>query len=229
MTSVKRTVGAAAIGTAMVIGSGLSAPPAQAGYIVTLEQVGSNVVATGSGAIDLTGLIFGGEGLDLSGAEIMPRPGRVGPLIITGPTGPLPTDVYRGPGSSVSGPTSFGSGDLTSTSIGSGDHVGLTKGIDAEGGFTNLLVPAGYVFDSLLSDTSTYLNQTFATLGVTPGTYVWTWGTGAHADTFTLEIGAVPAIPEPASLAVLSIALAGLGVVRRRTQKYRMPRSSLTS
>jgi hypothetical protein len=32
--------------------------PAQAGYIVTLQQVGPNVVATGSGAIDLSGLIF---------------------------------------------------------------------------------------------------------------------------------------------------------------------------
>jgi len=33
-------------------------PAAQAGYIVTLKQVGPNVVATGSGAIDLTGLSF---------------------------------------------------------------------------------------------------------------------------------------------------------------------------
>src|SRR5438045_9718210 len=31
---------------------------AQAGYIVTLQEVGSDVVATGSGAIDLTGLTF---------------------------------------------------------------------------------------------------------------------------------------------------------------------------
>ena len=37
-------------------------PGAQAGYIVTLQQVGADVVATGSGAIDLTGLRFTGEG-----------------------------------------------------------------------------------------------------------------------------------------------------------------------
>ncbi|HST29323.1 MAG TPA: hypothetical protein VLK27_00620 [Chthoniobacterales bacterium] len=30
--------------------------PAQAGYIVTLQQLGPDVVATGSGPIDLTGL-----------------------------------------------------------------------------------------------------------------------------------------------------------------------------
>jgi hypothetical protein len=42
----------AAIGGAMLIGSSL---PASAGYVVTVEQVGNDVVATGSGPIDLTG------------------------------------------------------------------------------------------------------------------------------------------------------------------------------
>lgn len=40
----------------MLVGAGLSAPPAQAGYLVTLTQQGSDVVATGSGTIDLTDL-----------------------------------------------------------------------------------------------------------------------------------------------------------------------------
>ena len=35
---------------------------AQAGYTVTLQQVGPNVVATGSGAINLTGLTFSFSG-----------------------------------------------------------------------------------------------------------------------------------------------------------------------
>jgi hypothetical protein len=53
---MKTALCAAAIGVAMLSGYGLSAPPAQAGYVVDLTQQGSNVVATGSGAIDLTGL-----------------------------------------------------------------------------------------------------------------------------------------------------------------------------
>ena len=43
---------------AIVLAWLLSVGPAQAGYIVTLQQVGPDVVATGSGAINLTGLTF---------------------------------------------------------------------------------------------------------------------------------------------------------------------------
>ena len=55
---MKTALCAAAISVAMVTGYGLSAPPAQAGYVVDLTQQGANVVATGSGPIDLTGLTF---------------------------------------------------------------------------------------------------------------------------------------------------------------------------
>jgi hypothetical protein len=37
---VKRMAGAAALGAALLLGSGLLASPAQAGYVVTLEEVG---------------------------------------------------------------------------------------------------------------------------------------------------------------------------------------------
>ena len=40
----------------------LSAPGAQAGYLLTLEQVGSDVVAIGGGALDLAGLTFAFSG-----------------------------------------------------------------------------------------------------------------------------------------------------------------------
>ena len=40
-----------------------------------------------------------------------------------------------------------------------------------------------------LSDSMTFDNATFASLGVTPGTYVWSWGTGLPHQNFTLIIG----------------------------------------
>jgi len=191
--------GIASLGAAMLIG--LSALSARAGYVVDLTQQASNVVATGSGPIDLTGLSSAGPGL--SGARVSPD----GAEIITGPVGSeglLRSDLYTG----YTGPTSFGSGgEAIPNTNGSGDIVGIGMfGID-------LVVPSGYVSGSPLSDTATYINQTFASLGAIPGTYLWTWGSGASDDTFTLQIGPVAAVPEPSSLLLLGMALAGLMLV----------------
>jgi hypothetical protein len=162
--------------------------PAQAGYTVTLQQVGPNVVATGSGAIDLTGLTFSQSGF--TSPAIKPKlipniNGVIGSAFIyTGPTSSA-VDEYGG----LSGPTSFGSGSARSASSGSGDMVGITITPYPVFGFTVWLlrVPKGYVSGTALSNMAIYSGATFATLGVTPGTYVWTWGAGANQN-FTLKI-----------------------------------------
>ena len=50
---------------ALLIGFGPSAPPVRAGYIVTLTEQNGNVVATGTGTLDLTGLHRNATALDL--------------------------------------------------------------------------------------------------------------------------------------------------------------------
>jgi PEP-CTERM motif len=67
-----------------------------------------------------------------------------------------------------------------------------------------------------LSDTATYDDQSFVTLGLTPGVYLYTFGSGANADTFTVDVAAP--IPEPASLTLLGTVV-GLGLVARRRRK----------
>ena len=164
---------------------------AQAGYIVTLQQVGPNVVATGSGAINLTGLTFSFSG-------------SINPLIHPGSGSFIGhgASIYTGPASSSadayfvpqSGPTSFGSGGLTLASSGSGDMVGIFEGFiygDPQG---QLSVPRGYVSGTFLSNSATYSDTTVASLAVTPGTYVWTWGNGANQN-FTLQIPVPPPPP----------------------------------
>jgi hypothetical protein len=177
--------------------------PAQA-YTVTLEQVGSNVVANGSGAINLTGLglfvPFAGQ------AEVNPSAG----FIITGPASLVTGDTYVG--FLGVGPNVFGNGFSTLANSGSGDMVGLAfVGIPSI-----LIVPSGYISGTALSDSSTYDNATFASLGVTPGTYVWSWGTGLPNQNFTLIIGGAGVPDGSSTVPPLGFTLLGLAALRRR-------------
>jgi hypothetical protein len=196
------SLGAAALALAQF------ASPVQAAYVVTLLEVPAgggitNVVATGSGSIDLTDMSLFSTGNTFA-ATIFPGIG----VIITGPAATEALDEYTG----YTGPTSFGGFNVTDADSGSGDIVGLDN---AQGPNPTLYVPAGYVSGHALSDSATYDNATFASLAATPGTYTWHWGTGAHADSFTLQIGPVATAPEPASLTLLAMGLVGLGMVLR--------------
>lgn len=138
-------------------------------------QEGPNVVATGTGAVDLTGLSFDARFSGLyeslifaSGADI-----STGAEAVAG--------AWTG---SVSGPTRFGFGGFNEASSATGDIVGLYL-------TSRVLVPRSYVNDTLLSDSATYDGATFSSLGVTPGTYEWSWGNGPDQN-FTLI-----AVPEP--------------------------------
>jgi hypothetical protein len=183
---------------------GLGITQSARAYSVTLQQVGSNVVASGSGPINLTGLTFFLPGIDFT-ARI--RAG--GGVIITGPPGGSgDVDIYTG----FTGPTSFGSGFFFFPNTGSGDIVR----IDAQSSFGGLLaVPPGYVSGTALSDSMTFNNATLASLGVTPGTYVWTWGTGADQN-FTLQIGPAGVPDAGSTLSLLSLASLGLVALRRK-------------
>jgi len=95
---------------------------------------------------------------------------RLTGVIITGPHGSGLIDLYTG----FMGPSSFGSGGWFAPDTGSGDFVGISGGTM----LTFLLVPQGYMSGAALSDSMTFNNATFASIGATPGAYVWSRGTG---------------------------------------------------
>jgi hypothetical protein len=75
-------------------------------------------------------------------------------------------------------------------------------------------VPTGYVSGDPLSDSETFDNATFASLGLTVGDYTWT----LPSDSYTIDVEAPVAVPEPASLTLLGIS-AGMTLLAARRRR----------
>lgn len=169
-------------------------------FNMTIQQEGSNVVASGSGTISFSGLSFTYYPTTLH-AQINPLFGIIG----TGSTSGSTSYQYTG----ISGPASFGNGGYTYASSATGDAVAVV-GLD-----DYLLLPVynGGGTTVAFTGTATFDGQSLSSLGITPGTYTWTWDHGANS--FVLDIPSPAA--EPGSLLLLGIVLlAGLWLERRR-------------
>jgi hypothetical protein len=180
----------------------LAAGQAQAAYVINAVESGGNVVMTGSGSLDLSATTPSVTSLALISST--------NPSIAVVAIGTGLSDLYfvTLPG------LLFGPGASTLASSATGGFLGIS----AVSGL--LVVPAGYQSDTPLgTSTATFTGATFASLGMTPGSYVFSWGdrTANTFDTFTLNIIASPTgVPAPAALSLLGLGLAGLLLARRR-------------
>ena len=86
---------------------------------------------------------------------------------------------------SLTKPSNIGSGVLTQSNSGNGVAVG----IQTLGPTTYLFLPIGYVSNSTITTLTTFNNRTLSGLGLTNGTYNYTWGIGSNAGTLTLQVG----------------------------------------
>ncbi|MDP0500338.1 MAG: PEP-CTERM sorting domain-containing protein [Verrucomicrobiota bacterium JB022] len=164
---------------------------AHAAVNITALEVSGDVVFTAAGTLDLSSLTFAGSGLAFNQINASASYLSMGSGF---------ADSYI----SVTGPSSFGTSEFTSSTTFSGDGIVFTS--------TNLLVPAGYVSGTALSSTMTFEDATLESLGLTPGSYTWSWG----SDSATLTISA-PAVPEPTTYALLGgLAALGFAAWRRR-------------
>src|SRR5579875_3415428 len=101
-----------ALSTICLLAALFCIPTARAAVTMTLEQVGPNVVGTGTGTIDLTGLTVAGSGQ----FPAQEHPSEA--LLLEGDGGNF--TIYSG----ASGPTSFGTGSDTPASTAVGDPLG---------------------------------------------------------------------------------------------------------
>jgi hypothetical protein len=202
--STKMSLGrSATLGIAVLATLTITAPQAHAGFIATIQQVGSNVVITGSGTINTAALTLGGA----TGNESFVYPDY--PALLFDASGA----TYSLYSLASTGPSNYGSGAETFTSSASGAAVGFEQG-----GFDEIALPVGYTSGASLSDSMTFAGTTIAALGITPGTYIWTWGSVGNesADFFEITTNATSAVPEPASMVLVGSAMLGLLALRRR-------------
>ena len=178
------------------------ATPARAAAIMSFDQVGTDVVGTLSGSLDLTGMTADALPSTFVGAGV--EPNLAGFSI--GTVGDPQTHYTQ-----VTGPTSFGSGGYTGADNSSATDFAVYGG----GPTTGLWVPVGYTSGNPLSGTLLFSNATFSSLGLTPGTYLYTLGSG---DTVTVQIGPAAPVPEPASMLLLGSGFSA-ALLRRRRRK----------
>jgi len=141
-------------------------------FNVTVTQVGSDVVWSGSGSFNLTALTSAGTVSIGGGFQANQAIWAIGPIVTV--------DTYSG---SITYPATFGGGGVGVTS-----NTGSTFGILPGGSGRLLYVPSGYTSNSVISGTSTYNSTTIAGMGLTPGTYTWSWGSAPNTSTLVMTI-----------------------------------------
>jgi hypothetical protein len=131
---------------------------------------------SGSGSFNTTdlGLAFN---IDKPGISITPN---VAQFTI----GTISSDISQYTGTTITGPSTLGNGAQITTTLGGRGMFGIAPFLSG----ISLLVPKNYVSGTNIVGTSAYRNQTLSSMGLTPGTYTWTWGTGNNQGVFNLVI-----------------------------------------
>jgi hypothetical protein len=181
---------------------------AKADLIITFAQSGSNVVANGAGSLNFAGLTYDGQ--DLTSSYVDASAGAV--LLGSSNTG---ADIYG----SISGPTTFGPGPQVAADS-SSSTAPQNSGAGVDGATHQLLVPASYLSGNPFTVSATWDNTTISGLGLTPGTYTWTWGSGSNAD--SLEVIIPGAVPEPSSVILLLTTVLAVAFVTRKRIAQRL-------
>jgi len=179
----------------------MTAANANAAVIVNFSQVGADVVVTGSGTFDTSGL-----------TKLSPNiPGSAYSRKLEGGAGILTLgdqsangDVYN----RLSGPSSFGKAGFSALPT---LTIGQTIGLNS----SNFFLPGNYKSGSEILGAQVYAGQSLASLGLTDGTsFVYR----SSSDSLTINIGqtVTAAVPEPATWGMMILGMGAIGFIMRR-------------
>lgn len=185
--------------------------PSDAAYVIDVQQVGSTVVFTGAGSINISALSFNGSGI------VSPFVAAFVPSLDLGSKGAVTRYSASAVGGIV-GPSNLGPGGVFLADSGTGAPVGFGGG--QNGG---ILVPLGYMSGEALGISTAAYNGSLASLGLQVGSYQFTWSAGGLAtDSITVNIGSAVAAPEPGTWIMMIAGIGGVGgILRRKHRKMR--------
>ena len=186
----------------------VAAGSANAGVIINVTEAGGNVIFASAGSLNLTGATSLGvntsfQGLITGGSNWYLASGISNisvEYVLNSSAGPFGTSTaFHKDYSSLSG-------DAFSIW---GNH----------GNKPQVGVPTGYISGNSINSGMVYSGATIAGFTMTPGTYLYL----LPNDTITLNIGnaAAAAAPEPSTLSLIVLGLAGFAAVRRRNSVKR--------
>ena len=166
-----------------------------AAVTVNISESGSSVTVNATGTLSTSGLTYIGSAT--CNFLMDPSSGRleVGPNVTF-------CDIYGG----ASSLNSFGTGAASGPPDSGADYLGTFGG--------SVYVPFSFTTGGAINATSTFLNSSFSSLGLTEGTYTVTWS----GDSITLIVGSgIPpsAVPTLSEWAQLMLALMVIGVAWR--------------
>lgn len=189
------------VAVSAAVASGVLCAPAPAEFSMTIEEVGSDVVLTGSGSFDLS--LWGPP--SAVGNNDDPFMSSTG--LLTAPIGSM-LDGYNDP-TGFAGPSIIpfsGPAPVMASSV-SGDPLFLVF-IPS---IAQIHVPRDYISGAPLTTGMVFENHTLDTLGLVPDTYTWTWDTkDGGGDFYSIQV-----VPAPGAVALIGVAGACGGRRRR--------------
>lgn len=202
-----------------VIASFTAATQASATVTVTIRESGNDVVESAMGSLDVSSFT---NQIGLIGTQSYINSGIAN--LIMGPDSYNSNNTddwanyYFAPYySEIVGPASFGT-SLTSfiPTSRSGDAFGTVRILGPGLDYRILIAPHGYVSGTQIASQAVFANRTFAAMGLTPGTYTYSW----PSDSIRIEIGNLnAAVPEPASWAMMLVGFGFAGAMLRRRRR----------
>lgn len=209
-TMINMKLMVAGVAIALAFGGG---PVCNGAVMITMEESGNDVTATLSGAItNWTGATLTVGTTQTGGIVNRVAPSDTAFLFVNGPSLGAGTSLTRY--SAPTYPTSLGPGTTivdANTSTASTVLYILGRQLD------NIFIADSYALNTPITGVLNWQNQTFGNMGLTPGSYIWSWGdpsTPGQGDKITLNI-----VPEPATYAIALAGLACSGYVMRRRKR----------